>query len=173
MSETDTSKIDDSQVYDFYLRIPFIPESASQVSSDILQLKTPCLNQRVQVIFGQNFELILPNFDRSEFQLEFLPFWDKFRLKSWPKWICIEFLAKIFGQFWWFSAKILGRFSFNGIISATGFSGLRPDMDKRFFASCSWLLLVSRKNNDFSRKWSMTSSPYPVHVNLKFSTFSK
>ena len=52
MSETDTSKIDDSQVYDFYLRIPFIPESASQVSSDILQLNTPCLNKRVQVIFG-------------------------------------------------------------------------------------------------------------------------
>ena len=53
MSETDTSKIDDHQVYDFYLRIPFIPESASQVSSDILQLNTPCLNKRVQVTLAK------------------------------------------------------------------------------------------------------------------------
>ena len=34
-------------------------------------------------------------------------------------------------------ASDLGRFFFNGIISATGFSGLGLDMDKRFFASCS------------------------------------
>ena len=51
MSETDTSKIDDHQVYDFYLRMPFIPESAAQVSSNILQMNTPCLNKRVQVTY--------------------------------------------------------------------------------------------------------------------------
>ena len=55
MSETDTSKIDDHQVYDFYLRMPFIPENAAQVSSDILQLNTPCLNKRVQVILRRKF----------------------------------------------------------------------------------------------------------------------
>ena len=39
---------------------------------------------------------------------------------------------------------------FNGIIYATSFSGLGPGIDKRFFAPCLWLSLLSRKNKDFS-----------------------
>ena len=50
----------------------------------------------------------------------------------------------------------LGQIFFNGIISATSFSELGPGIDKRFFASCSWLSLVSRKNKDFFRKWSVS-----------------
>ena len=57
--------------------------------------------------------------------------------------------------------------------SATGSEELGLGIDKRFFASYSWWSLVSRKIMDFFRKWSMTSSPYPVHVNLKFSTLGK
>ena len=41
-------------------------------------------------------------------------------------------------------------------ISATDFSGLGPGIDKRFFASCFKLSLVSRKNKDFFRKWSVS-----------------
>ena len=50
----------------------------------------------------------------------------------------------------------LGRFFFNSWISATGFSELGPGINKRFFASCSWWSLVSRKIIDFFRKWSVT-----------------
>ena len=41
---------------------------------------------------------------------------------------------------------------FKWSISARGFSGLGPGIDKRFFVSCSELSLVSRKNKDFCRK---------------------
>jgi len=47
-------------------------------------------------------------------------------------------------------------FFLTDIISARGFSELVVGIDKRFFASCSWWSLVSRKNNDFFRKWSIT-----------------
>ena len=41
-------------------------------------------------------------------------------------------------------------------ISARVFSELVIDIHKRFFASCSGCSLVSRKNNDFFRKWPVT-----------------
>ena len=47
-------------------------------------------------------------------------------------------------------------FFLTDIISARGFSELVAGIDKRFFVSCSWWSLVSRKNNDFFRKWSIT-----------------
>ena len=50
----------------------------------------------------------------------------------------------------------LGRFFFNGIISARGFSELGPGIGERFFAAYSWLSLVSRKNKRFFRKWSVS-----------------
>ena len=42
-----------------------------------------------------------------------------------------------------FESKVsdLGRFSFNEIISATKFSGLVKDIDKRTFTPCSWTFL--------------------------------
>ena len=43
----------------------------------------------------------------------------------------------------------LGQIFFKRSISAISFSGLGPGIDKRFFASCSKLSLVSRKNKDF------------------------
>jgi len=56
----------------------------------------------------------------------------------------------------------LGRLFFNGIISATGFSGLGQGIDKRFFVSYSWLSLVSRKNKDFSENgWSADDQLIP------------
>ena len=55
-----------------------------------------------------------------------------------------------------FQLAILRSGFFNGIISARGFSELGLGIDKRFFASYSWLSLVTRKNNDFFRKWSVS-----------------
>ena len=62
-------------------------------------------------------------------------------------------------SFWWSFPRIrnrshfLGQFFFNSSISAISFSELGPGISKRFFASYSWLSLVSQKNKDFSRKW--------------------
>ena len=55
-------------------------------------------------------------------------------------------------------------------ISARVFSKLVIDIDKRFFASCSWLSLVSWKNNDFSRKWSIIRKDFLIHMKVHLSS---
>ena len=53
---------------------------------------------------------------------------------------------------------------FNRAICESIFSELGQDIQKRTFVSCFPWVRISRKIIDFFRKWSMTSSPYPVHV---------
>ena len=73
-----------------------------------------------------------------------------------------------------FSCRIpLQNISVADSTSAKTSEKLGPGMDKRFFVLYSWWSLVSRKNSNFFRKWPMTSSPYPVHVNRKISNSVK
>ena len=51
-----------------------------------------------------------------------------------------------------FIAMIKVSFFLTETNSARGLEELGPDIDKRTFASCSWLFLVCGKNIDFFRK---------------------
>ena len=66
-------------------------------------------------------------------------------------------LIKVKNQVWVINmTHYLGRFSFKRWISAISFSGLGPGISKRFFASYSWLSVVSQKNMDFFRNCPIT-----------------